>query len=478
MPPKESSSSPDSIADELRSKLLEHVVLGLPIAVVDLIVVWIMTRFFTQPWQILAFAIPLTVLAVIAWWRLTGHRTVKIGLWYFLLFALFVLVFSLASGSELFNWSRSLQGYNESKPKNFLSLNWLGDWRYWFIKQTEPDEDFAVVFMPAGEKPEIGRVHVAQLISLAANSGVKGIAFDFHFRDNGLPQVDEKLCKELKDAQTKIPVFLGHGFDRQDGEIVFKGIAQDLQGCIPDQNLGHTVAYAEFDNKIRVVPLYFKNIKSREALSLKIARTLEKDVALPAKGLVQFIKPSRNFPEFEFNDLYQKRDRLHDRFLLVGERRESDTWPTPYGPLPGVIIHSYVVHSLRHNNFLERTPWWSSLLIVFTACFLVVVFVSAGWSRNRIALLLLLVSLVICVLAWMAARFWWVWLDVIYPLLAMWLFFALLLALSKIARAAKVAAVIQTVADPDLSSGSAGQVSLSLGESANTTTVESRGVQP
>ena len=441
MPPKESSNSPDSISDELRKDLLKHAVLGVPIALVDLLVLWIMNSFFTQPWQILWFAVPFTVLAIFAWWRLTGHRNIRIGKWYFLLFALFVLVFSLASYGELFNWSRSLRGYNESVPTNFLSLNWLGDWRYWFVKESEPDEDFGVVFMPSGETTEVGRVHVAQLISLAANSGVKGIAFDFHFRDNSQAQVDEKLCNEIKSAQAKIPIFLGHGFDRQNGDIVFKGVAQNLQTCIPDSSLGHTIAYSEFDNKIRLVPLYFKNITSRESLSLKIARTLEKDIHLPSKGLVQFIKPSRNFPEFEFNDLYQKRDRLHDKFLLVGERKISDTWPTPYGLLPGVIIHSYLVHSLRHNQFFERTPSWSSLLMVFTACFLVVVFFSAGWSKKRIALLLLLVSLLICVLALIAARLWLVWLDVIYPLLAMWLFFALLLTLSKVAKADKLAAV-------------------------------------
>jgi CHASE2 domain-containing sensor protein len=443
MQPRESSNSPgnnQALGDKLRSKLLEHALLAVPIAVVNVIVLWIKDGFFSQPWQILWFAVPLAVLAVVAWWFLTRHRNVMIGKWYFLLFAIFILIFSLASGSELLNWSRSLEGYRQSVPTNFLSLNWLGDWRYWFVEQTEPDADFGVVFMPAGETPEAGRVHVAQLLSLAASSGVKGVAFDFHFRDNTQPKVDEKLCNEINNAQATVPIFLGHGFERQDGEIVFKGVAPNLQSCVRDSSLGHTVAYAEFDNKIRLVPLYFKNISSRESLSLKIARVLEKGVQLPAKGLVQFIKPTRNFPEFEFYDLPQKKDRLHDKFLLVGERKDSDTWPTPYGPLPGVTIHSYVVHSLRHHQFLERTSWWSSLMMVFVACFLTVVFFSQGWSSKRIALLLLLVSVAICLMALIAARFWLVWLDVIYPLLAMWLFFLLLLALSKVSGASKLAA--------------------------------------
>lgn len=435
------SGSNEPIHEQLRGKLVEHLVLALPIAVANLIVLWIMNRFFTQPWQILWFAVPLTVIGVIAWWYLTGDHEIRIGGWYFLLFGIFVLVFSLISGSELLNWSRSLQGY-DSVPTNFLSLNWLGDWRYWFVKQTEPDEDFGVVIMPTGETPEVGRVHVAQLISLAASSGVKGIAFDFHFRDNTQPAVDEKLCTAIIDAQAKMPIFVGHGFEREDGKIVFKGVAQNLQTCITNANLGHTVAYAEFDNKIRLVPLYFKNVPDRESLSLRIVQKLPQRVQLqrPANGLVQYIKPKRDFPEFDFNDLARKRSQLQDMFLLVGERKKSDMWPTPYGELPGVIIHSYAVHSLRHNRFFERTPWWASLIMVFAACFLVVVFFSARWSKKRTAWMLGLISVLICLLALIAARFWLVWLDVIYPLLAMWIFFLLLLALSNVPRAAKLVA--------------------------------------
>lgn len=433
--------SNEPIHEKLRGKLFEHLVLALPIAVANLIVLWIMNYFFTQPWQILWFAVPLIVIGIIAWWYLTGDHDVKIGGWYFLLFGVFVLVFSLISWSELLNWSRSLQGY-QSVPTNFLSLNWLGDWRYWFVKQTEPDEDFGVVIMPTGEAPEVGRVHVAQLISLAASSGVKGIAFDFHFRDNTQPAVDEKLCKAISDAQTKIPIFVGHGFERENGKIVYQGVAQNLQTCITNTNLGHTVAYAEFDNKIRLVPLYFKNVSDRESLSLKIAQKLPQRVQFqrPANGLVQYIKPKRDFLEFDFNDLARKRNQLQDMFLLVGERKTTDMWPTPYGELPGVIIHSYAVHSLRHNRFFERTPWWASFIMVFVACFLVVLFFSMGWSKKRTALLLGLISVLIWLFALITASFWLVWLDVIYPLLATWIFFFLLLALSKVPGAGKLVA--------------------------------------
>lgn len=435
MQPNESSNLPSSnetFHDKVRSKLNEHLLLALPIALINGVVVWIMNRFFSQPWQILWFAVPLAVISFFAWRRITGHPNVKIGISFLLLFASYVLIFSLTAWSELLNWKRSLEGYNSAVPRNFLSLNWLGDWRYWFVKQTEPDTDFAVVFMPPGENIDVGRVHVAQLIQVASTSGIKGIAFDFHFRDNANSAVDEKLCNAIRDAETRVPVFMGHGFDRKGGEMVFTGVAQSLQICIAESRLGHTVAYAEFDNKIRLIPLYFKNISERESLSLKIARQLRKDLPLPESRLVQFIKPAANFPEIEFDDLDREKGRLKDRFLLVGERKDTDSWRTPYGTIPGVIIHSYVVHSLRRNYFMQRVPWWTSLTMVFAVCFLVLFFFAQGWRRKKIVLWLIGMSILICVLSVLAARFWLIWLDVIYPLLALWFFFILMVILSRV----------------------------------------------
>lgn len=433
MPQQESSYSPGSnepFHEKLREKLNEHLILALPIALVNGLVVWIMSRYFSQPWQILYFAIPLAVVAYFAWRRIFGLPGAQIGKTFLLLFSAYVLIFSLAAGTELLNWKRSLEGYDYALPRNFLSLNWMGDWRYWFVSKTEPKTDFVVVFMPPGECLDVGRAHVLKLIKLALESGVKGIAFDFHFKDNAtVPEVDKQLCEEIKAA--KIPILVGHGFQRQSGEITFQGLAPSLKDCVPESRQGHTVAYAEFDNMIRLVPLHFRNISNRESLGLKITRELQKDVELPPNGLVQFIKPKTDYPEIQFDDLYRERARLKDRFLLVGERKATDTWPTPYGSTPGVIIHSYVVHSLRDNRFLRRVPWWSSFLIVFAACYLVVFFFAQRWSRKKIVFMMLVVSVVICLISIVAVAFWLMWLEVIYPLVAMWLFFVLLLILSK-----------------------------------------------
>ena len=427
-----SSNSPGNEAfhEKVRGKLKETLALALPVALINAVVELIKSGFFSQPWQILLFAVPLGGLAYFAWRRVPVDPSAKIGKWYLILFGSYVLIFSLAANAGLLDWKRSLQGYNQAVPRNFLSLNWLGDWRYWVVPENEPAQDFALVFMPVGETIEVGRVHAAQLIQLAVASGVKGVAFDFHFRDNSHPEVDKRLCKEITEAESKAPVLVGHGFEWQ-GEITFKGVAPSLRDCIPESRQGHTVAYTEFDNAIRHVPLYFRNDPNRESLALKVARELKQDVQLPSSGLVQFVKPASDFPEIEFDELFRQQARLKDRFLLVGERNPTDTWPTPYGALPGVVIHAYVVHSLRHNQFFQRVPWWSSFLLVFASCYLVTLLFAQGWRKRKIALVMILVSVAIWLLSLLAVVFWMIWLDVIYVLLAMWLLFVLLIGLSK-----------------------------------------------
>lgn len=442
MPPrKKSSKQPDpgsdSFPEKLRSKLTEYLILALPIALVNGVVMWVMGRVFSQPWQILWIAVPLLIVAWLAWRRAVGRPDAKLGKAFLLLLSVYVLAFSLIAGAEFLNWKRTLQGYEQVVPRNFLALNWAGDWRYRFAGQVPTGTDFAIITTPPGESLEGGRVRLAGLIDFAVKQGVKGIAFDFHFRDDSDPDVDQKLCKAISDAEAAgKPVFVGHGFEYgSSGEVVWKGVAPNFKDCMPESRQGHTVAYAELDRSIRMVPLYFKNEATRESLSLKITRELGrqlgKNVQLPADGLVQFVKPSNDIPEIKRQDVSNHGPRLKDKFLLVGERGGKDTVGTPYGDVPGVFVHGFVVHSLRQNHFFRRVPWWSSFIMVFASCYLVTFFFAQKWTLLKKVLMTSLLSVAIFLISLVAVKFWLVWLDVIYPLIAMWLLFLLLLVIRR-----------------------------------------------
>lgn len=441
MPPADESSQPPRSAEpfheKLRGKLTEYAVLALPIALINALVLWLMSKFFNQPWHALSFVIPLVILGAIVWKSVISNPSLALGRSFLVLLGLYTLVFCIMAGAEFLNWRRTLYGYEQQVPRNFLSLNWAGDWRYALAPQSPIKTDFATVIMPAPQNLEDGRFDDARLISMAVGNGAKGIAFDYYFIDNADPRIDEFLCAQIKNADTaKVPVLVGYGihFNDADPEPIRDPIASNLQSCLPNSNQGHILGYLEADGKTRMVPMYFKGDVANESLSLRVSRLLQQDIQAPDDGLLQFVKAGTDYPEIKYENLISdanQRGRLRDKFLLVGRHSAQDTFKTPYGDLPGIVIHALAIHSLRQHHFLKRLPWWSSFLILFVSCYLIVLFFAQEWRLRRILMWTMLLSIVDVLLSAIAVRFWLIWLDVIYPLLAIWLLLVLLILLRR-----------------------------------------------
>lgn len=407
--------------------------LALPIALIEGLVSWLRSRISSQPWQVLWFVIPLVVLAAFIWMKLTAPGKYVLGRSFSVLLAIYVLIFSLVSGSELLNWRRGLGGYEKQVPRNFLSLNWAGDWRYWLVGETPPATDIAVVTMEPPTTVDMGRLQLAAFIKKAVAIPVKGIAVDAYFdKPSGL---DGLLCSEIETAKKKnIPVFVGYNFElASDGKPGRINIAARLSSCLPDEKQGHLVGYYELDGKVRMVPLHFANRQGMESLTLKVSKSFDQGIQVPRDGLLQFVKPAELYPEIKLEDVEQpdKQLVLRDRFLLVGARSEKDSFYTPYGRFPGVVIHSFVVHSLRQNLYLQRIPWWSSLIVVFVSCYLVTLFFAQQWTKRKAFLMTVLMSGLICLLAIIAVAIWLMWLDIVYPLVAVWILFLILAVLRR-----------------------------------------------
>src|SRR5262249_25796599 len=116
---------------------------------------------------------------------------------------------------------------------------------------------------------------------------------------------------------------------------------------------------------------------------------------------------------------------------LVGERSPEETFHTPFGDRPGVEVHAAAIASLLDGVWIERPPWWSGLLIIVVACYLIAVLVEDGLSVRTLVLIALGISVFLVGGSALAMRLWQVWLDVIYPLVAIWLLLGLLLMLRK-----------------------------------------------
>ena len=432
---------------ELRKDLLKSLVLALPMLLIGMSVGWLKDKTITQPGQAIWVVIPGMVLLGLIFLRTTTRQKLKLG-WPFLVFLpVYILIFFIAAESGLLDWKRSLVGYEKSAPRNFLAVNRFGDWHYRFAAE-EMNSDLAVVLMKHPETIEESRRQIADLIDLASQSEAKGVALDFYFVDEA-NVADEFLCSTITDAKTDsgkrpMPVFVG--YDYEIGEDGLNRLRGDpfLEKCLPESSRGHAIGYAEWDGRVRSIPLYFGNNRKYEALSLKVASEIAGDnsaVKVPDNGLLQFIKPANDFKPIAFDKLWKdylsedstewERDqsKLRDKFMLVGEDSEKDSFLTPYGMKPGVVIHAYAVHSLRQNHFIKRGAWWVSLIMISLLSYLMMVLTSRGVGNLKLILINMGFSLLIVAISVLSMYLWLTWIDLVYPLLATWLFLVLLILL-------------------------------------------------
>ncbi len=417
---------------ESKQQVIVTAVTGLPLLLINQVLNWVADGTTSQPWQVLWLLLPMGLI-VYAVLRVVKRRgALRLHVPFLAFFGVYILIFSLAAGTRLLDWKQTLVGLEEAVPSNWLALNRLGDWRYWIAPRAAPSPDVILLTVEQDNGlslPE-GRQQIAKLIQLAVDQGARGIAFDFF-----LPQesaVDPLLCHVIEAAE--IPVFIGYGFRRIDGDVVRRPTASTLESCLPLETAqGHLVGYLEADNRVRAIPTYFKGQADRPALSVRIAKALGRVPESPP-DLIYFIAPSREPSQVSYADLRQdslQRERLRDRLIIVGERSKRDTFVTPFGDLPGVFLHAHAAQSLQSGQFIQRQSDWSSFVLVFGACLLISVLAAQGVSAGRLTAVTAGVSIAVVAAAAAAMAIWRVWLAVVYPLAAAWLLLALLLGLRR-----------------------------------------------
>jgi len=132
---------------------------------------------------------------------------------------------------------------------------------------------------------------------------------------------------------------------------------------------------------------------------------------------------------------------LKDLFLLVGERSTSDRFRTPgkdgtagkdkatgEAMTAGVVIHAYAANSLYSKRYFTRPPAWFSGFMMIAVCGVLALLALQGAGLRQLLIVAAIESLAVVAVAIVAAKFLFVWLDVIYALVALWLLVPLLLA--------------------------------------------------
>ena len=78
------------------------------------------------------------------------------------------------------------------------------------------------------------------------------------------------------------------------------------------------------------------------------------------------------------------KDFIKDHIVLVGSTTSSsDSWNTPLGKMPGVVLQAYSLYTIRDHSNLRHANSFVSLLIAFVLCYLFELILDMGYRRLR-----------------------------------------------------------------------------------------------
>lgn len=414
--------------------LLNALATGVAVLLIGTINKRIHDSLIAEPWRALFLMGPL---AALAWWcwRASRRGTSPMLRGPFALFLVcYLSVFTLAAGSDLLVWRRTLVGTDEARlPRSWITPARLGDWRYALAQRPRAEPALFVVTVdpPVGETRESARFQLARLIAVAAADGARGIALDLYF-DPAPSEADGFICRAAADAEAAgMSLIPGYTLDTATiaGRRLPNREPQELRACPPWQKeRGHLLGYREPDGRVRAVPLRLDDPPGAEALGLRVAAAIAaqqgRELDPPAGDLFHFLEPDDTPQAISYADLaaidpIDRRALLDGRFLLVGEASSREWFETPYGPRLGVHVHANVVQSLLAGRAMQRTPWWSGLLVILVACFVITHLAAHGAAPRRLVGAAALITALMILAALGLARSG-VWVDVVYVIAAVW----------------------------------------------------------
>jgi hypothetical protein len=172
---------PDPEPLKFRADLIKLLVMALPGMFVAMAVDWLNHEITTQPWQAAWILVPVIIAAYVVWQVVKGRREFRIGGLFLGFFLAYVLIFSIAAETGVLDVKRSLSGYEQSVPRNFLALNRFGDWHYFFAPKLPAQQNLTLVTMDPVRTLEDRRavqgLNVTRLVALLAALSAGTLAF-------------------------------------------------------------------------------------------------------------------------------------------------------------------------------------------------------------------------------------------------------------------------------------------------------------
>lgn len=413
-------------AEPFPKALARHLVLALPVFLAYWLLSGLVGSFLDNRLAVASVAVPLGIACWVLWRLLARDCSVLLGGRFLVFLLAYCLLFAVLAGTDVLTWKRTLIGYEDQVPRNWLGRFLpprLADWHYRLARPAPPAPDLVVVTLPPRPDLERGlsRREFAFLVGQAAARRAKGIAFDYYL-EGAAPVVDPFLCRAIEQAEAAgVPVFFGYRYEERAGTVVPRALSPILDGCLRPDRRGSLSAYAEVDGRIRMVPLFLRHNDQWPSLSLQIARALSGgEPEHPPGDLVQFLPPAGGVTRFAGLPRGDDAALLAGAFVVVGTDAVSDRVDTPFGPHQGVEVLTWAAHALRTGRFVRPLPAPWTFPAIFALCYLLAAALArcGGWRRLLgLAAALSAAVLAVAALAMVLAA---VWIDVSYPLAAMW----------------------------------------------------------
>lgn len=432
-----SSGAPSVWGDRFqkyREKLLEAVVIGALLAGMTRVNQTFVDRMISQPWQILLWIVPLVVAGWLTW-RIAKRTDLRRTHWAFPLFLLIYCAgFALLGTSELLVWKRTPRIQPETSRYWLMPAKW-GDWRYALAPRPEAPADTVIMMVDAPQAGNLEQLRLAtlQTVQLVAQAQrLRGLALDFYFEDES--RLDNVLCDAIR--RLGVDVFAGYTLEAGGGpDAVLAPNGNPLEACVPfDTHEGHLLAWADADGYVRTLPLHWQGQADRPAFSLRIAQARAaksgRKIEVPDARMLRYIAPREGLRELDVARVREKPSLLNDKFVFVGQRSGLDTHLTPFDEHSGTWVQAAAVNALLSGTYMTRASDFASALLVFVACYAIVLVAMASGSLRSLSIAAAIVSLSVLLLA-AAAAYRHIWLDAIYAIVACWLLVPLVLVLRR-----------------------------------------------
>ena len=346
---------------DYKEDLLKAVLLTVPLALLAKLNEQVSARILSQPWQAIWFLVPIAIVAALLRQRAIRQHALHPDRRMLLFLGAYLLLFTVASQSGVLDVSRELSAFGAPASRRWLTPVSWGDWRYRLVpRKPERDQLIVVLLRSGADRSTIdGRKEIVDLIALASQQQARGVALDVYFNEPSA--IDPLLCQVVTNAARTMPVFVGYGFEIQDGRVVELGVPPTLGPCLPPERLAHLAGFLDFDLVSRLTPLFFRGDTTRPALGLAVARALAAtpsslplppsgssgpaSIDLPDDGPGSLHRASRRWPA----------DRAVRRAPEQDQGRESPAWPVRHGRPGGTgLVRDRLRASAGHRHPLLR----------------------------------------------------------------------------------------------------------------------------